>query len=281
VSFHGILQLPVYSIIQETVDSIRAHCRLQPAIGIILGSGLGAFADSFNDRTIIPFNALPHFPSSTVPGHSGNLIIGNIEGVPAAALQGRVHIYEGYSSAEVAFPTRVLSALGIRKLIVTNAAGGINTSFNAGDLMLIADHINMMGANPLIGPNMDEVGPRFPDMSEAYDAGMRATALEVASQKGIVLREGIYIGLSGPNYETPAEIRMCRALGADAVGMSTVPEVIVANHMGMRVLGISCITNMAAGILPGKLAHEEVMATTQRVGEIFRSLLLGIIPFLA
>jgi purine-nucleoside phosphorylase len=268
----------VYSTIQETVDAIRAHCRQQPVLGIILGSGLGAFADSFSDKAVIPFDSLPHFPSSTVSGHPGNLIFGKAGGASAVALQGRVHLYEGYSSTEVAFPTRVLGALGIRKLIVTNAAGGINTEFRPGDLMLITDHINLMGTNPLIGRNMDEIGPRFPDMSEAYDAGMRNVVMEVARQNGIVLREGIYIGLSGPNYETPAEIRMCRALGADAVGMSTVPEVIVANHIGMRVLGISCITNMAAGILPGKLTHEEVVATTQRVSETFQSLLAGIIP---
>jgi purine-nucleoside phosphorylase len=268
----------VNSTIQETVDSIRARCRQQPVLGIILGSGLGAFADSFSDQTVIAFNTLPHFPSSTVTGHSGNLIIGNAGGVPVAALQGRVHLYEGYSSAEIAYPTRVLGALGIRQLIVTNAAGGINPAFNPGDLMLITDHINMMGANPLIGPNMDEFGPRFPDMSAAYDTGMRRVALEVARQKGIVLHEGIYVGLSGPNYETPAEIRMCRALGADAVGMSTVPEVIVANHMGMRVLGISCITNRAAGILPGRLTHEEVVAATQRISETFQSFLADIIP---
>jgi purine-nucleoside phosphorylase len=268
----------VYSIIQETVDTIRARCRRQPVLGIILGSGLGAFADSFSDQITIPFNSLLHFPSSTVPGHSGNLIIGNTGGAPVAALQGRVHLYEGYSCAEVVFPTRVLGALGIRQLIVTNAAGGINASFKAGDLMLISDHINLMGVNPLTGPNLDEFGPRFPDMSEAYDAGMRGVAMKVAGEKGIILREGIYVGLSGPNYETPAEIRMCRSLGADAVGMSTVPEVIVANHMGMRVLGISCITNMAAGILPRKLTHEEVVATTQRVSETFQSLLAGIIP---
>jgi purine-nucleoside phosphorylase len=268
----------VYSTIQETVDAILAHCRQQPVLGIILGSGLGAFADSLSDKTVISFDSLPHFPSSAVSGHPGNLIFGEAGGVSAVVLQGRVHLYEGYSSTEVAFPTRVLGALGIRKLIVTNAAGGINTEFHPGDLMLIADHINMMGANPLTGRNLDQFGPRFPDMSEAYDAGMRNVAREVARQKGLVLREGIYVGLSGPNYETPAEIRMCRALGADAVGMSTVPEVIVANHMGMRVLGISCITNMAAGILPGKLTHEEVVATTQRVSETFQSLLAGIIP---
>ena len=247
-------------------------------LGIILGSGLGAFADSFQNRIVIPFGDLPHFPSSTVPGHAGNMIIGDAEGVPTVALQGRAHLYEGYSGAQVAFPTRILGALGIRRLIVTNAAGGINISFSPGDLMLITDHINLMGTNPLIGPNVDELGHRFADMSEAYDSGMREIALKVAREKGIVLHEGIYVGLSGPSYETPAEIRMCRALGADAVGMSTVPEVIIANHMGMRVLGISCITNMAAGILPRKLTHGEVTETAERAAGKFQSLLRGVIP---
>jgi purine-nucleoside phosphorylase len=271
----------VYSAIKETVSFIRAHIRQQPVLGLILGSGLGAYADSFRDRTVIPFSKLPHFPSSTVLGHSGNLIIGNAEGVTAIALQGRVHVYEGYSIAEVAFPARVLGALGIRQLIVTNAAGGVNMTFLPGDLMLITDHINMMGTNPLIGANIDELGPRFPDMSEAYDIAMRGVALDVARQKNIILREGVYIGLNGPSYETPAEIRMSRTLGADAVGMSTVPEVIIANHMGIRVLGISCITNMAAGILPQKLTHKEVMDTTEKVRDKFQSLLQGIIPRLA
>jgi purine-nucleoside phosphorylase len=209
------------------------------------------------------------------------MIIGNAEGVPAVALQGRVHLYEGYSVAEVAFPSRVLGSLGIRKLIVTNAAGGINTAFQPGDLMLITDHINLMGTNPLVGQNLDKLGPRFPDMSEAYDAAMRGIALKVAEQRQIPLRQGIYIGLCGPSYETPAEIRMCRTLGADAVGMSTVPEVIIANHMGIRVLGISCITNMAAGILPRRLTHQEVLDTTEKAREKFQSLLQGIIPQLA
>ncbi len=267
----------MYSAIRETVDLIRIRCRQQPVLGLILGSGLGAYADSIQNRTVIPFAELPHFPSSTVLGHSGNLIIGNAEGVSVAALQGRVHLYEGYSIKEVSFPVRVLGSLGIRRLIVTNAAGGINTAFKPGDLMLINDHINLMGANPLTGPNLDELGPRFPDMSEAYDSEMRGIALDVARQKGIPLRQGVYIGLCGPSYETPAEIRMCRALGADAVGMSTVPEAIVANHMGIRVLGISCITNMAAGILPQKLTHKEVLDTTEMTKEKFRSLLQGII----
>jgi purine-nucleoside phosphorylase len=271
----------VYSAIRETVELIRARCRQQPALGLILGSGFGAYADSFRDSTLIPFGDLPHFPSSTVLGHSGNLIIGSIEGVPAVALQGRVHLYEGYSMAEVAFPARVLGSLGIRQLIVTNAAGGINTAFQPGDLMLISDHINLMGTNPLVGLNPDELGPRFPDMSEAYDEAMRGIALEVARLKKITLRQGVYIGVRGPSYETPSEIRMCRTLGADAVGMSTIPEVIVANHMGVRVLGISCITNMAAGILPKRLSHEIALDTAEKASIKLQSLLQGIIPLLA
>lgn len=250
-------------------------------LGLILGSGLGACADSLTDRTEIPFSNLPRFPSPTISGHSGTLIIGKFEGVPAIALQGRFHMYEGYSAAEAAFPVRVLGCLGVRRLIITNAAGGINTALRPRDLMLIADHINLMGANPLSGPNPDALGPRFPDMSCAYDASMRAAALETAREKGIALHEGIYIGLPGPSYETPAEIRMCRLLGADAVGMSTVPEVIVANHMGIPVLGISCIANMAAGILPGKLTHEEVMQNAESAIGRLRSLLQGLIPRLA
>jgi purine-nucleoside phosphorylase len=268
----------VYSKIRETVDSIRSCCSQQPVLGLILGSGLGAFAESIPERIVIPFNNLPGFPFSTVPGHSGSLVIGTVEGVPVAALQGRVHLYEGYSAAEVVYPARVLGCLGIRQLIVTNAAGGINTEFRPGDLMLITDHINMTGFNPLVGANIDELGPRFPDMSHAYDPQMRDITLAIACEIGITVRQGVYIGLMGPSYETPAEIRMCRILGADAVGMSTVPEVIVANHMGIPVLGISCITNMAAGILPQKLTHQEVLDTTKRVEDTFSALLTGIIP---
>ena len=275
----------MYSQIKETVDLISARLGIRsgrkPLLGLILGSGLGSFADSFQDRIVIPFSELPHFPSPTVPGHSGNLVAGNAEGVPVVAVQGRVHLYEGYSIEEVAFPARVLGSLGIRQLILTNAAGGIHTMLHPGDLMLITDHINMMGANPLIGPNVDEMGPRFPDMSDSYDAGMRNIALEVAKQRKIPLRQGVYIGLPGPSYETPAEIRMCRMLGADAVGMSTIPEVIIANHMGIRVLGISCITNMAAGILPQKLTHKEVIDTANGASEKFQSLLRAILPRLA
>lgn len=272
----------MHSRINETVDLIRDRLSVfsgrRPLLGLILGSGLGGFADSFRDRAVIPFSQLPHFPSPTVPGHSGNLVVGYAEGVPAVALQGRIHLYEGHSIEEVVFPVRVLGALGIRRLVITNAAGGINPTFQPGALMLITDHINMMGTNPLIGPNVDEMGPRFPDMSEAYDEEMRTIALEAAEQKKIPLYQGVYIGFSGPSYETPAEIRMCRTLGADAVGMSTIPEVITANHMGMRVLGISCITNMAAGILPRKLTHEEVIDTAEKASGKLQSLLRSILP---
>jgi purine-nucleoside phosphorylase len=270
----------MYTKIRETVAEILDRHPRRPVLGLILGSGLGSYAELFSKKTVIPFCELSHFPRSTVPGHSGNLVLGEAEGVPAVALQGRVHFYEGYTMAEVAYPTRVLGGLGIRQLIVTNAAGGINVNFRPGDLMLIADHINLMGTNPLIGKNMDELGPRFPDMTEAYDSGMRATALRVAGDVGVSLFQGVYAGLAGPSYETPAEIRMLRSLGADAVGMSTVPEVIVANHMGIGVLGLSCITNMAAGILPRKLTHQEVMDTTEMVKEKFISLLRGIVPAL-
>jgi len=266
------------SQLDDTVAAILKRGAERPEIGLILGSGLGAFAERFEDRTIFPYDELPHFPRPSVTGHAGRLIIGKSEGVAAAALQGRVHFYEGFSMAEVIYPVRVLGRLGIKQLIVTNAAGGINTSFRPGDLMLIRDHINLMGSNPLIGKNADELGERFPDMSEAYDDRLREPALRMAAQRGILLRQGVYVGLSGPSYETPAEIRMCRALGADAVGMSTVPEVIAANHMGVQVLGISCITNMAAGILPQRLSHREVIDTTRRVGEQFSELLQAIIP---
>ncbi len=267
--------------IRETVTAIADRHSRAPALGLILGSGLGAYADTFKNRTVIPFQELPHFPQSRVVGHSGNLVLGEADGVPAVALQGRVHYYQGYSIAEVAYPARVLACLGIRQLIVTNAAGGINTSFKPGELMLITDHINLMGANPLMGENIDALGPRFPDMSEAYSKSMREIALGAGKEMGITLQQGVYIGLAGPSYETPAEIRMCRILGADAVGMSTVPEVIVAAHMGIPVLGISCITNMAAGILPQKLTHQEVIETTERVKERFIALLKAVVPLLA
>jgi purine-nucleoside phosphorylase len=270
----------VYQKLIETVDTIRAFCRKQPVLGFVLGSGLGAYPDTWTDRVSIPFSEIPHFPSTKIIGHPGNLVIGNAEGIPAIALQGRAHLYEGYSISDATFPIRALGCLGIRRLILTNAAGGVNKAFNPGDFMLIADHINFTGTNPLIGENIDELGPRFPDMSEAYDAGMRKIALEVARRKNIPLHEGVYMCFCGPSYETPAEIRMCRALGADAVGMSTVPEAIVARHMGIRTLGISCITNMAAGILPQQLIHQEVLDVAGKAQDKLVTLLKEIIVML-
>jgi len=273
--------MSIHEKILETVAFIRTRKTARPMMGFILGSGLGPYADTFRHRIEIPYRDLPNFPQSTVLGHAGKLILGEAEGVPAVALQGRVHYYEGYSIEQVVFPARVLCALGIRQLVVTNAAGGINVSFQAGDLMLITDHINLMGTNPLVGLNVEELGARFPDMSNAYDPQMRAAALKAAEELGISLRLGVYIGVTGPSYETPAEIRAFRQMGADAVGMSTVPEVIAAAHMGIKVLGISCITNMAAGILPQRLTHQEVMDTTTRVQADFIALLRGTVPQLS
>lgn len=264
--------------IQEAVKAILARFQARPAIGLILGSGLGSFCETLQHQETVRFEEIPHFPRTSIAGHAGRLIFGDVLGVPVAALAGRAHYYEGHSMAEVTFPVRVLGCLGIKRLIVTNAAGGINGAFRSGDLMLIRDHINLMGANPLVGLNIDELGPRFPDMSEAYDAAMREAALRAAARNGIELRIGVYIALSGPSYETPAEIRMSRILGGDAVGMSTVPEVIVANHMGIHVLGLSCITNMAAGIQPRRLSHAEVIETTKKTQSKFSSLLTSLIP---
>jgi purine-nucleoside phosphorylase len=267
--------------VQETVAAIRALSHSRPTLGLILGSGLGSYADTLENRVGLPFGDLPHFPISSAFGHAGRLFVGESEGFPTIVLQGRVHHYEGCSMDQVVYSIRVLGSLGIKNLIVTNAAGGINTRYNPGDLMLIEDHINLMGTNPLIGPNHEAWGVRFPDMSEAYDPAARALTLRVAETRGILLRRGVYAGVTGPSYETPAEIRMLRMLGADAVGMSTVPEVIAAKHMGMRVLGVSCITNMAAGILPHKLTHQDVIETAERAGHQFTSLVQGVIPLLA
>lgn len=267
--------------IQPAVDYIRSRSSLQPEVGVILGSGLGHVVDAIDIETAIPYADIPGARASTVLGHQGRLILGRSKNVPVAVMQGRVHFYEGYEMEEVMFLSRVLGRLGIKKLIVTNAAGGVNTSYVAGDLMLISDHINFMGVNPLRGPNHEDLGVRFPDMSEAYPASLRAIAKDVAKDMNLKLQEGVYLALSGPTYETPAEIRAFRVLGADAVGMSTVPEVIAMSHMGIPVLGISCITNMAAGILNQKLTHQEVMDTTQRVQEQFTNLVLGVISSLS
>jgi purine-nucleoside phosphorylase len=250
----------------------------ESAVSIVLGSGLGGFADSLEDRRALPFTELPGFPRPTVPGHRGQLVYGKVAHVPVLALQGRIHGYEGHDAATVAFPARALGALGARALVVTNAAGGCNPSFAPGDLMRITDHINFTGRNPLTGPNEDRLGPRFPDLTHAYDLRL-ATALEEAARTlGQTLRAGVYLQMIGPSYETPAEIRMARTLGADAVGMSTVPEVIVAAHMNLPVAGISCITNLAAGLSQHPLTHQEVVEVARAVEGKFSDLLRSFIP---
>jgi purine-nucleoside phosphorylase len=255
----------ILETLDEAVALIRSRSALRPTIGLVLGSGLGAFAQSLDEPTVVPYREIPHFPTSTAIGHKGELILGRSGGVPVAVMAGRVHYYEGYRMEQVVFPVRVLGRLGVRILILTNAAGGVNTSYAPGDLMIIEDHINYMGAHPLIGPNEDALGLRFFDMSEGYDRGLRAIAEKACLAAKVPVRKGVYIAFSGPSYETPAEIRMCRTLGADAVGMSTVPETLAARHMGLRVLGISCISNMAAGILPKPLDHQEVLEVGARV----------------
>lgn len=257
--------MSVLEDIDVATQHVRACTALRPSIGLILGSGLGAFADTLSDATSVPFGAIPHFPVSTAVGHKGALVLGTSRGTPVAVMAGRVHAYEGYPLQQVVFPVRVLARLGVRTLIVTNAAGAVNASYAPGELMLIRDHINLMGGNPLIGPNEDAFGPRFPDLSVAYDVALRALASDACRALGVRAHEGVYLALSGPSYETPAEIRMLRTLGADAVGMSTVPEVIVARHMGLRVLGLSCLTNMAAGITAASLDHKEVLEVGERV----------------
>jgi len=263
--------------VREAAAYIANKTALRPQVGLILGSGLGGLAEEIEDATILPYGDIPHFPQSTVPGHKGRLVIGRLAGAPVVAMQGRFHYYEGYSMEQVVRPVRVMAQLGVKTLIVTNAAGGVNESFSPGDLMLIVDHINLFGTNPLIGPNEEAFGPRFPDMTEAYDKRLRALALQAAEELGIRLQQGVYMGLSGPTYETPAEIRAFRVLGADAVGMSTVPEVIAARHLGLRVLGLSCVTNMAAGILPEPLSHEDVVRVSAEVGPKFSALIKAIL----
>jgi len=263
--------------IDEAVRYIRGRSTLQPEIGVILGSGLGDVVDAVEIETAIPYAEIPGARASTVLGHQGRMIFGRANGRRVVVMQGRVHYYEGYEMHEVMFLSRVIGRLGIRQLLVTNAAGGVNTSYVAGDLMLISDHINMMGINPLRGPNLEELGVRFPDMTEAYPESLREIARGVAKEIGLDVKEGVYLALSGPTYETPAEIRAFRVLGADAVGMSTVPEVIAMGHMGIPVLGISCITNMAAGILKQKLTHQEVIDTTMRVQKQFTDLVFGVL----
>lgn len=266
-----------YEKIKQAADYLKNEMTIQPMIGLILGSGLGVLADEIEEAARIPYKQIPDFPVSTVEGHAGQLVFGKLNGVPVVAMQGRFHYYEGYSFDQVTFPVRVMKELGVGSLIVTNAAGGVNKDFSPGDLMLITDHINNMGSNPLIGHNDSRLGVRFPDMSEAYSKDLIQRAKAVAKALNIALQEGVYVGNTGPTYETPAEVRMIRTLGGDAVGMSTVPEVIVARHSGLEVLGISCISNMASGILDQPLNHEEVIETTERVKENFLRLVKALV----
>ena len=266
-----------YEQLTQAADSIRAKVRLAPRVAVVLGSGLGDFASIPVDAVSIPYEQLPHWPASRVVGHEGRLVLGTINNRDVAVLAGRCHLYEGHLPQTVTFAVRALGVLGVETVILTNAAGGINTSFGEGALMVIDDHLNLTGVNPLAGPNDERLGPRFPDMSEVYSARLRAIADDAGRAAGVPLRHGVYAALLGPSYETPAEIRYLRTIGADAVGMSTVPEVIAARHMGLNVLAISCITNMAAGVLPQPLRHEEVMETARRVRGQFIALLEAIV----
>ncbi|BAU29121.1 purine-nucleoside phosphorylase [Aneurinibacillus soli] len=269
--------MPDQAAIRDVQTYIATQTTARPEIGLILGSGLGVLADEITGAVRIPYGDIPHFPISTVEGHKGQLVIGQLHGKTVVAMQGRFHYYEGHGLDAVTFPVHVMKAMGVTSIIVTNAAGGVNESYEAGDLMLISDHLNLTGRHPLIGPNDEAIGVRFPDMSAAYCPKLRTLARQVAERHGIELKEGVYAGMLGPSYETPAEIRMIRILGGDAVGMSTVPEVIVARHTGLRVLGISCISNMAAGILPQPLSHDEVMETAEKVKHTFLTLVKEIV----
>ncbi|MGI9107425.1 MAG: purine-nucleoside phosphorylase [Pyrinomonadaceae bacterium] len=269
---------PLYERAEHAARVIRAQYLEEARIGLILGSGLGAFADDLEDAVAVSYEEIPGFARSTVEGHAGRLVIGKVAGTTLIVLQGRFHYYEGYGLEEVTFPVRVLGLLGIKALVLTNAAGGLNNSFTQGTLMLISDHLNLMGVNPLRGANDARFGPRFPDMSDVYEREFQEIAINEAHAMKLELKRGIYAALTGPSYETPAEIRMLRSLGADAVGMSTVPEAIIARHMGIKVLGISCITNMAAGVLDRPIDHAEVMETGEQVRATFSELLRRTIP---
>ena len=270
-------QSAYFDRVEEAAAFLRTQFGDPPQIAIVLGSGLGAFAESLDTPTTVPYGRIPHWPASGVVGHAGKLVAGTAAGKRVLALSGRVHVYEGHAMATATFATRVLGRLGVQTLILTNAAGGINLRFGQGALMVIDDHINFLGTNPLIGPNDDRFGLRFPDMSDTYSKRLRGVADDAARVSGVAVEHGVYIAVTGPSYETPAEIRAFRTLGADAVGMSTIPEAIVARHMGIEVLGISCISNMAAGILPQPVTAEEVIETTSRVRDQFIALLEAII----
>ncbi len=261
----------------EAARFVAARSALRPTVGLVLGSGLGAFADSLGEAVRIPYGEIPYFPRSTAVGHSGQLVIGLSRGTPLAVMAGRVHCYEGYSLPQVVLPVRALGRLGVKVLVLTNAAGSVNALYQPGDLMVIENHVNFMGGNPVTGPNDERLGPRFFDLSEPYDAELRALARRICAGAGRTVRPGVYIAFSGPSFETPAEIRMSRGMGADAVGMSTVPEVIAARHMGLRVLGLSCITNMAAGLLNQPLDHLEVLEMGERMKPRLMEALAGIV----
>jgi len=269
--------LTIYDAAVRAAQFIRGRADAEVSVGVVLGSGLGAFAEDLEQPVAIPYDEIPGFAHPTVEGHAGRLVIGSAEGVSIAAMQGRFHFYEGYSLAEVTLPIRVLKLLGVRTLILTNAAGSLNTEFTPGSLMVISDHINLMGVNPLIGPNDERFGPRFPDLTATYAPELQNIVIEEARAIEVDLRRGVYAALSGPSYETPAEIHMVRTLGADAVGMSTVPEAIVARHMDMQVIGISCITNLAAGVSDRPVDHSQVIATGERVREQFTELIRRVI----
>lgn len=266
---------------RAAAEIVRAKTSIVPQVGLVLGSGLGAFADSLLHSVRIPYSDIPDFPVSTAVGHAGELVLGIQGNIHVAAMSGRFHLYEGYTPAQVAAGMRLFRELGIERVVLTNAAGGINRNYSQGALVLISDHINLQGVNPLVGPNDAALGPRFPDMTDAYSARLRKIAHQVADELGIALPEGVYAGVLGPNFETPAEIRYLKTIGADLVGMSTVPEAIAANHMGMEVLGISCVTNMAAGMTGEKLNHEEVLEIGRRVSGTFLKLLTALLPRIA
>jgi purine-nucleoside phosphorylase len=273
-----MLNADLFEHAEAAAHILLSHTTIRPRIGLVLGSGLGSFAEELAQPVRIPYTVIPHFPRSTAIGHAGQMVIGFVSKVPVIAMQGRVHLYEGYSVQQVAFPVRVFARMGIQAIIFTNAAGGINLNYKKGSLVLISDHINLQGQNPLVGPNDERLGERFPDMTHAYSNEYRELARKAAQNLGQNLSEGVYAGLLGPSYETPAEIRYLRTIGADLVGMSTVPEVIAARHMGIDVLAISCVTNMAAGILDKPLSSDEVFETTERVRGDFVALLRAVIP---
>ena len=270
--------MSVVAELDRAAEAIRDRTPLRPELAVVLGSGLGAFADELDDAVEIPYGEIPGWPASTAIGHAGTLVVGTLAGLPLFMLRGRAHLYEGHAPDRVVFGVRVLGRLRVRALVLTNAAGGVNPAYGQGTLVLVSDHLNLQGSSPLAGPYVDALGPRFPDLTDAYDPELRARAHDAAAQHGIELHEGVYAAFLGPAYETPAEVRFARAIGADLVGMSTVPEVLAARHMGIRCLALSCVTNMAAGLVPGKINHVEVLEVGERVRGTFTALLRELLP---